>query len=219
MTSPRSYDGVGYYPPSFSSGTPIYDSLVAERGVPQIAPINVPPALPPASSYGSSYSSSYGSGFDSPAPVSNLPALPPARLALGPGPSAGPATTHIPVQPGAVGYAAAPQMPNPGYVGAPQPYVPGQRPPAPMQGGFQQQPGYPTPQPTPAQNSFSSAPQGFSGPSFGAQGFHQSPPQQGFDQISGGNQLRPAAPVAPVRPPQPYPAQAPYPQYQQYPHG
>ena len=87
MTSPRSYDGVGYPSPSFSSGTPIYDSLVAERGVPQIAPINVPAALPPAtygSGYGSSYSSGYGTGFDTPA-AGNLPALPPARLALGPG--------------------------------------------------------------------------------------------------------------------------------------
>ncbi|MBO1417876.1 DUF6643 family protein, partial [Streptomyces sp. FH025] len=71
MTSPRSYDGVGYPSPSFSSGTPIYDSLVAERGVPQIAPINVPAALPPAlpSSYGSglapSYENRYGAGYES----------------------------------------------------------------------------------------------------------------------------------------------------------
>ncbi|MFD5086619.1 DUF6643 family protein [Kitasatospora sp. NPDC058406] len=141
MTSPRSYDGVGYPPPSFSSGTPIYDSLVAERGVPQIAPINVPAALPPAlsSGYGSgltapSYENRYGTGYDSPG--SNLPALPPARLALGPGPSSapssGPATTYIPAQ-SAPAYAAAPQPPVPGY-GGPQPYLPGQRPQAPAPG-------------------------------------------------------------------------------------
>lgn len=141
MTSPRSYDGVGYPSPSFSSGTPIYDSLVAERGVPQIAPINVPAALPPALStgYGSglpspSYDNRYGSGYD--APASNLPALPPARLALGPGPSsapsAGPATAYIPAQP-APAYAAAPQPPVPGY-GAPQQYLPGQRPQTPAPG-------------------------------------------------------------------------------------
>ncbi|MFJ4097044.1 DUF6643 family protein [Kitasatospora sp. NPDC089913] len=140
MTSPRSYDGVGYPSPSFSSGTPIYDSLVAERGVPQIAPINVPAALPPALStgYGSglpgqSYENRYGSGYDSPG--GNLPALPPARLALGPGPSSapsGPATTYIPAQP-APAYAAAPQPAVPGY-GAPQPYLPGQRPQVPTPG-------------------------------------------------------------------------------------
>ncbi|EFG64198.1 conserved hypothetical protein, partial [Streptomyces sp. SPB074] len=58
MTSPRPTYGSGYYSaPSFPD-TPIYDSLVAERGTPQIAPIRVPslyepsgsslPALPPA---------------------------------------------------------------------------------------------------------------------------------------------------------------------------
>ncbi|MFF2662379.1 DUF6643 family protein [Kitasatospora sp. NPDC058032] len=142
MTSPRSYDGVGYPSPSFSSGTPIYDSLVAERGVPQIAPINVPAALPPALStgYGSGLSgpsyenNRYGTGYDSPG--SNLPALPPARLALGPGPSSapssGPATAYIPAQP-APAYAAAPQPPVPGY-GGPQPYLPGQRPQTPAPG-------------------------------------------------------------------------------------
>ncbi|QTZ90805.1 DUF6643 family protein [Streptomyces auratus] len=44
MTSPRSTYGGGYYAsPSFPD-TPIYDSLVAERGTPQIAPIRVNPA-------------------------------------------------------------------------------------------------------------------------------------------------------------------------------
>ena len=57
MTSPRGTYGGGYYTPSFPD-TPIYDSLVAERGTPQIAPIRVPSAYSP-----------YDSG-------SNLPALP-----------------------------------------------------------------------------------------------------------------------------------------------
>ncbi|MHA6764397.1 DUF6643 family protein [Streptacidiphilus sp. PAMC 29251] len=77
MTSPRAYDGVGYYAPSFASDTPIYDSLVAERGVPQIAPINVPSALPPA----------YDPGFRYDPGYSSAPAMPVQRLALGPGPS------------------------------------------------------------------------------------------------------------------------------------
>ncbi|GAA2151652.1 hypothetical protein GCM10009760_47280 [Kitasatospora kazusensis] len=235
MTSPRSYDGVGYPSPSFSSGTPIYDSLVAERGVPQIAPINVPAALPPALSagyqagFGTTHSQGYGSqGFDSPA--SNLPALPPARLALGPGPSSGAPTTYIPAQPGT--YAVPPQPPMPGY-GSPQQYA--QRPPTPapafqqQAGGFQN--GGQNGQSFGGQNTFATAPQGFGGQgfggqTFGGQGFGSQPagaqqgfgqqgfagqggngqayggqPQQSFgDQSFGGNQLRPAAPVAPVRP-------------------
>ncbi|MEW1910278.1 DUF6643 family protein [Kitasatospora sp. NPDC085895] len=211
MTSPRSYDGVGYPSPSFSSGTPIYDSLVAERGVPQIAPINVPAALPPAtygSGYGSNYGSGYGTGFDS--PVSSLPALPPARLALGPGPSSGPATSYIPAQTAPSVYAAAPQPAVPGY-GSPQPYLPPQRPQAPVSPAPQA--GYQTGQSFGGQNGFASAPSGMSGQQFGAQGFGQGP-QQGFaDQSFGGNQLRPAAPVAPVRPvQQQYPGPAYYPQ-------
>jgi hypothetical protein len=66
MTSPRSTFGGGYYSASFPD-TPIYDSLVAERGTPQIAPIRVPAA------------------YDT--PVSNLPALPSALPALPAGPS------------------------------------------------------------------------------------------------------------------------------------
>lgn len=64
MTTPRAYGG-GYYPHAIPD-TPIYDSLVAERGTPQIAPIRVP--------------SSYDTG-------SHLPALPPARPALPAAPS------------------------------------------------------------------------------------------------------------------------------------
>ncbi|MCW5252123.1 MULTISPECIES: DUF6643 family protein [unclassified Streptomyces] len=66
MTSPRSTFGGGYYSASFPE-TPIYDSLVAERGTPQIAPIRVPAA------------------YD--APVSHLPALPSALPALPAAPS------------------------------------------------------------------------------------------------------------------------------------
>lgn len=198
MTSPRSYDGVGYPSPSFSSGTPIYDSLVAERGIPQIAPINVPPALPAtswSSSYGSGYSGALG-GFDSPG--SNLPALPPARLALGPGPSSSPAPVpHIPAQPT---YAQAPLPPQPGYAQAPQAF-PGQRPAAPQYAQAPQ--GYPAAQ---QQGGFASAPQGYA-PNFGAQQFGAQPvaqPQSFGDQSFGGNGLRPTA------------AQQ-YPQYRQYP--
>ncbi|MCF1592882.1 DUF6643 family protein, partial [Streptomyces muensis] len=61
MTSPRSTYGGGYYSASFPD-TPIYDSLVAERGTPQIAPIRVPAA------------------YDTPG--GNLPALPSALPAL-----------------------------------------------------------------------------------------------------------------------------------------
>jgi hypothetical protein len=66
MTSPRSTYGGGYYSASFPD-TPIYDSLVAERGTPQIAPIRVPAA------------------YD--APGSHLPALPSALPALPAAPS------------------------------------------------------------------------------------------------------------------------------------
>jgi hypothetical protein len=129
MTSPRSFDGVGYRAPSFFSDTPIYDSLVAERGVPQIAPINVPAALPPAPP--SPYEMPRYGGHES---GSNLPAL--ARPALGPGPSA----AHIPTPTPAPQY-AAPQVP-PGY-GYPQPHVPGHRFPGPQQNPPQGAPAMP----------------------------------------------------------------------------
>ncbi|MFZ3495692.1 DUF6643 family protein [Streptomyces sp. 5.8] len=71
MTSPRSTYGGGYYSaPSFPD-TPIYDSLVAERGTPQIAPIRVPAAY-------DSPSAGYSSGGYLPALASALPALPAA---------------------------------------------------------------------------------------------------------------------------------------------
>jgi hypothetical protein len=65
MTTPRGTYG-GYRASSAFPDTPIYDSLVAERGTPQIAPIRVP--------------SPYDAG-------SSLPALPVAFPALAPGPS------------------------------------------------------------------------------------------------------------------------------------
>ena len=66
MTSPRSTYGGGYYAaPSSFPDTPIYDSLVAERGTPQIAPIRVPAAYDSGHSY-------------LPALPSSLPALPAA---------------------------------------------------------------------------------------------------------------------------------------------
>ncbi|TDU02894.1 hypothetical protein EDD99_1304 [Streptomyces sp. 846.5] len=115
MTSPRAYDGVSYYAPSFASDTPIYDSLVAERGVPQIAPINVPAALPP----------SYDTGFR----YEPAQPMPMSRLALGPGPSSPSYGQQQYAQPQ---YAAQP---------APQPFAP--QPFAPQR--FVPQPGMPQP--------------------------------------------------------------------------
>ncbi|MGW1198512.1 DUF6643 family protein [Streptomyces sp. NPDC002536] len=95
MTSPRSAYGGGYYATSSFKDTPIYDSLVAERGTPQIAPIRV--------------SSPYDFSSNS-----NLPALP----ALPSGPSAAPAPQYAapapqpgPVQPMGLQQAAAPYIP------------------------------------------------------------------------------------------------------------
>ncbi|WP_438489061.1 DUF6643 family protein [Streptomyces sp. S186] len=86
MTSPRSTYSGGYYAsPSFPD-TPIYDSLVAERGTPQIAPIRVNP-------------SPWETG-------SSLPALP----AL---PSAPSAPAHGHGYPGAVPQPAAPLQHTP----------------------------------------------------------------------------------------------------------
>ncbi|MFI9048782.1 DUF6643 family protein [Streptomyces sp. NPDC053427] len=98
MTSPRSTYGGGYYAsPSFPD-TPIYDSLVAERGTPQIAPIQVNPS---PYDTGSSYL---------PALSSRLPALPA-------GPSA-----HSPAQ----GYPSPAPQPVAPLQHAPAPYIPQQ---------------------------------------------------------------------------------------------
>ncbi|MCW7941726.1 hypothetical protein AAW14_06745 [Streptomyces hygroscopicus] len=116
MTSPRSTYGGGYYSASPFPDTPIYDSLVAERGTPQIAPIRVPSAYE--------------------TPGSHLPALPSALPALPSGPSQhAPAygyphtphpaplqqapTAYIPQQAGPRGY------PGPQQMQQPRPMAPG----------------------------------------------------------------------------------------------
>ncbi|MFJ4923798.1 DUF6643 family protein [Streptomyces sp. NPDC088725] len=118
MTSPRaSYGGSYYTAPSFPD-TPIYDSLVAERGTPQIAPIRVSPAYEPSSGYSAN---------------SYLPALP----------SALPALPAAPSQP-APAYGGYQQQPMPQQQQplqhAPAPYIPQQAPPRgyPGQGAPQQ---------------------------------------------------------------------------------
>ncbi|MDK1474750.1 hypothetical protein QNO07_15190 [Streptomyces sp. 549] len=124
MTSPSlgsSYGGYGggyYATPSFPD-TPIYDSLVAERGTPQIAPIRVPAA--------------YDGG-------SNLPALPSALPALTAGPSyAAPRGYQAPApQPAPLQQAPSPyfqQQAGPdrgGYQSAPQQYQQQQQPMRPV---------------------------------------------------------------------------------------
>ncbi|MEU6864152.1 DUF6643 family protein [Streptomyces sp. NPDC046876] len=131
MTSPRSTYGGGYYSaPSFPD-TPIYDSLVAERGTPQIAPIRVPAAY-------DSPSTGYSSGGYVPALPSALPALPAAL------PPAAPQQQ----QTGGYGYpyqgqAAPAPMP---LQNAPAPYIPQQQPVAARAAYMQQaQPQQPRP--------------------------------------------------------------------------
>jgi hypothetical protein len=110
MTTPRGSYGGGYgsYSPSTSSfpDTPIYDSLVAERGTPQIAPIRVPSAY---TGYDSGMSNGYGG--------SNLPALP-ALPALPSGPSSPSYQQPQPAPP--AGYQGG------GYPQQPAPYIPQQ---------------------------------------------------------------------------------------------
>ncbi|WEO99056.1 DUF6643 family protein [Streptomyces sp. FXJ1.172] len=137
MTSPRSTYGGGYYSASFPD-TPIYDSLVAERGTPQIAPIRVPAA--------------YDTGGNLPALPSALPALPagpsPQAPAYGypqtpqPAPLQQAPTAYIPQQ------ASAPR----GYPGpqAPQP----QRPMGAGTGYEAMRPASPRPGPAPYQDPY-----------------------------------------------------------------
>ncbi|GHB03805.1 MULTISPECIES: DUF6643 family protein [Streptomyces] len=128
MTSPRSAYGGGYYAaPSFPD-TPIYDSLVAERGTPQIAPIRVPAAYDTGSSYlpalpsalpalpaaPSQHNGSYGYPQQAPQPqyqnagMQQAPMMQPAQLQHAPAP-------YIPQQPAAPrGYQQPPQQPRPG---------------------------------------------------------------------------------------------------------
>lgn len=159
MTSPRSTYGGGYYSaPSFPD-TPIYDSLVAERGTPQIAPIRVPAAY-------ESPSSGYSSGGYLPALPSALPALPAAPSMPqqgGPGygyaypqqgvPQQQPMQMQMPMP---LQHAPAPYIPQQqpmaaraGYVPQPQPQQP--RPVAAGTGYEAMRPAAPRPVPTPAQ--------------------------------------------------------------------
>ncbi|NDZ83337.1 hypothetical protein G3I19_33415 [Streptomyces sp. SID10853] len=111
MTSPRATYGGGYYSaPSFPD-TPIYDSLVAERGTPQIAPIRVPSAYDTGNSY--------------------LPALPSALPALPAGPSQ---------QGQSYGYPQPMAHPVPMQQHAPTPYIPPQATAGRGYPGPQQQP-------------------------------------------------------------------------------
>ncbi|MEV7990381.1 DUF6643 family protein [Streptomyces sp. NPDC086077] len=134
MTSPRSTYGGGYYSASFPD-TPIYDSLVAERGTPQIAPIRVPAA------------------YDTPG--SHLPALPSALPALPAAPSQPaygyPQTQHhAPLQQAPTAYIPQQAGPPRGYPGPQQP-----RPAAPGGTGYEaMRPAAPRPNPAPYQDPY-----------------------------------------------------------------
>ncbi|MBC2864576.1 hypothetical protein H1R13_06075 [Streptomyces mexicanus] len=134
MTSPRSTYGGGYYSASFPD-TPIYDSLVAERGTPQIAPIRVP--------------APYDSG-------SHVPALPWAlRLPAAPSqPSYGypQAPQPAPLQQAPTAYIPQQASGPRGYPGPQQ-----QTPPRPMTGGAgyeAMRPAAPRPAPAPYQDPY-----------------------------------------------------------------
>ncbi|MEU3458858.1 DUF6643 family protein [Streptomyces sp. NPDC006733] len=108
MSSPRGTYGGGYYAaPSFPD-TPIYDSLVAERGTPQIAPIRVPAeyAYP-----------SYETGRNLPALPAALPALPSGSSQYSPYPAAQGMSNNYPSngyqpQPAPVQHTPAPYIPQ-----------------------------------------------------------------------------------------------------------
>ncbi|MFK4148706.1 DUF6643 family protein [Streptomyces sp. NPDC004065] len=136
MTSPRSTYGGGYYSASPFPDTPIYDSLVAERGTPQIAPIRVP--------------APYDSGSHLPALPSALPALPaaPSQPSYGypqtpqPAPLQQAPAAYIPQQ------ATAPR----GYPGPQQPQPP--RPMTPGTGYEAMRPAAPRPMAAPYQDPY-----------------------------------------------------------------
>ncbi|MEV7790306.1 DUF6643 family protein [Streptomyces sp. NPDC088106] len=139
MTSPRSTYGGGYYSASFPD-TPIYDSLVAERGTPQIAPIRVPAAYE--------------------APVSHLPALPSALPAL-PAAHSQPAYGYPQAQqPAPLQHAHTAYIPQ--QAGAPRGY-PGPQPPrqGPPAGYEAMRPAAPRPAPAPYQDPYNN--QGYRG--------------------------------------------------------
>lgn len=142
MTSPRSTYGGGYYSASFPD-TPIYDSLVAERGTPQIAPIRVP--------------SAYDTG-------SHLPALPAALPALPAAPSYGypQAQQPQPLQQAAAPY--IPQQQTAGPRGYPGPQA--QQPQRPVAGGTgyeAMRPAAPRPAPAPYQDPYNGQQQQYRG--------------------------------------------------------
>ncbi|MFE4664429.1 DUF6643 family protein [Streptomyces sp. NPDC056716] len=135
MTSPRSTYGGGYYSASFPD-TPIYDSLVAERGTPQIAPIRVPaaydtgshlPALPPALPALPAAPSQPLYGYpqaQQPAPLQQAPAAYIPHQAAAPRGYPGPQPQQPrPAAPGAAGYEAMrPAAPRPAPGGYQDPY-------------------------------------------------------------------------------------------------
>ncbi|MFI2435490.1 DUF6643 family protein [Streptomyces sp. NPDC018693] len=138
MTSPRSTYGGGYYSSASFPDTPIYDSLVAERGTPQIAPIRVPaaydtgshlPALPSALPALPAAPSQPSYGYPQapqPAPLQQAPAayIPPQATAPRgyPGPQGGPMQQPRPAAPG-MGYEAMrPAAPRPGPAPYQDPY-------------------------------------------------------------------------------------------------
>ncbi|MYW43593.1 DUF6643 family protein [Streptomyces sp. SID161] len=136
MTSPRSTYGGGYYSASFPD-TPIYDSLVAERGTPQIAPIRVPAA--------------YDTGSSLPALPSSLPALPAA-------PSAQPPAYGYPQtqQPAPLHHAPTAYIPQQASAprGYPGPQAQQQRPMAAGTGYEAMRPAAPRPPQTPYQDPY-----------------------------------------------------------------
>ncbi|HEY9371775.1 DUF6643 family protein [Streptomyces sp.] len=144
MTSPRSTYGGGYYSAMSFPDTPIYDSLVAERGTPQIAPIRVPAAYDTGNSY-------------LPALPAALPALPAAPSHPTPaynGGSYGYPQQMQPVAPAPLQHAPAPYIPQqpvaPRGYGYPAPQAPQPQPPRPMATGYEaMRPA--APRPVPAQ--------------------------------------------------------------------
>ncbi|MFE5893347.1 DUF6643 family protein [Streptomyces sp. NPDC002285] len=135
MTSPRSTYGGGYYSASFPD-TPIYDSLVAERGTPQIAPIRVPAA------------------YD--APGSHLPALPSALPALPAAPSQPSYGYPHAQQPAPLQHAPAAYIPQQGAPrGYPGPQAQQPRPVAPGGMGYEaMRPAAPRPAAAPYQDPY-----------------------------------------------------------------
>ncbi|MFI6206221.1 DUF6643 family protein [Streptomyces sp. NPDC051041] len=137
MTSPRSTYGGGYYSASFPD-TPIYDSLVAERGTPQIAPIRVP------------------APYDTPS--SQLPALPSALPAL-PAAPAQPSYGYPQQAPQSAPLQQAPAAYIPQQATAPRgypgPQQPQQQPRPPAPAGYEaMRPAAPRPAPAPYQDPY-----------------------------------------------------------------